>query len=164
MMENKCDNDIVLAAKEILIVGEGTMGLFLPNELIKKGQKVVIVEAGNDNLQSFNADEFATIGQFHSGIFIGRTKAIGGTSNLWGGQLARFIEHDIESKNNYDQPNWPITWEELSRYYTETFSLLGFNNSIAEYTKSLTNDSAYLEKFHTYWLKQPNFKSNFYDI
>lgn len=163
MIESK-DNDVVLTDKEILIIGGGTMGLFLASELIKKGRKVVIVEAGNDNLQSFNTDEFSTIGQHHAGVSIGRTKAIGGTSNLWGGQLAKFIEHDIESKNNYNQPNWPITWEELDRYYTEIFTLFGFKNSISEHIKILTNGSNYLEKFHTFWLKQPNFKSHFYTI
>jgi choline dehydrogenase-like flavoprotein len=164
MMNNRYDKDIILTGKEVLIIGGGTMGLFLANELIKKGRKVVIVEAGNENLQSFESDEFTTVGQFHSGVSIGRTKAIGGTSNLWGGQLARFIENDIESKNNYNQPNWPISWSELHPYYKATFALLGFENSTSEYSKILTDDLNYLEKFHTYWLKQPNFKSHYYTI
>lgn len=136
-------NDIKLTGKEVLIVGGGTMGLFLANELVLAGKQVVIVETSNENLRPFKNNEFSVIGQLHSGISIGRTKAIGGTSNLWGGQLAKFTKHDLEFSNNHNQPEWPISWEELKNNYDEVFRSFGFDGENSEYTDKLTNDNIF---------------------
>src|SRR3989337_2509714 len=98
----------------VIVVGGGTMGLFLAHELMLKGKRIILFESGNEQVQSFGQDEYVNLGHAHTGLSIGRAKGIGGTTNLWGGQLTQFLPIDIESKSNYDQPNWLVSWEELN--------------------------------------------------
>ena len=69
----------------IVVVGGGTMGLFIAHELMSRGKKIVLIESGNEQSKSFDPDEYSSIGHAHTGIAIGRAKGVGGTTNLWGG-------------------------------------------------------------------------------
>ncbi len=147
----------------IVVVGGGTMGLFIAHELMLRGKRIILIESGNEQVQSFGEDEYRNLGHAHSGISIGRAKGIGGTTNLWGGQLTRFLPVDIEVKNNYGQPNWILSWNELDEYYSKTYKKLGFTSKPSDYTEKLDGISSgkTLELFYTHWLKQPNFKNHF---
>ncbi len=149
----------------IIVVGGGTMGLFLAHELMLKRKRIILFESGNEQVQSFSQDEYENVGHSHSGLSIGRAKGIGGTTNLWGGQLTQFLPIDIESQNNFEQPNWVIPWKELHKYYIKTYEKLGFQPDISDYSEKLEAVPAgkTLEFFYTHWLKQPNFKNHFHD-
>ena len=147
----------------IVVVGGGTMGLFLAHELMLRGKKIILIESGNEQAQSFDQDEFINLGHAHTGIAIGRAKGVGGTTNLWGGQLTQFLPIDIESKSNFGQPDWIISWEELNKYYSKAYKKLGFPEEVSDYVEKLeTSFGKTLEFFYTHWLKQPNFKNHFY--
>lgn len=153
-----------LVSKGTVIIGGGTIGLFLANLLVEKGIPVTIIEAGKLNsFDSFNDSDYKVTGKNHSGISIGRSRGFGGTSNLWGGQLAMFTLNDFDSKNNYEQPGWPINWAEIEPYYKKVFEYLGFNEKTDEYSTTLfeNKDNEKIERLFTYWLMQPNFKSLF---
>jgi choline dehydrogenase-like flavoprotein len=156
-------NQIVTTNDTYIIVGAGTMGLFLANMLLEANKKIIIIEAGNENIQSFNEVEYMVNGMPHTGVSIGRAKAIGGTSNLWGGQLASFVCNDITKENNFEQPQWPFNWDELQNYNKLAFQKLGYKVDFNEYIEKLheTNDM-HIEKFYTYWLKQPNLRNFYY--
>ncbi|HTF20497.1 MAG TPA: FAD-dependent oxidoreductase [Chryseolinea sp.] len=148
----------------IVIVGGGTMGLFLAHELMQRGKTIILIEAGNQQSQSFGDDEYASRGFRHTGIAIGRAKGIGGTTNLWGGQLAEFLPVDVESRGNYDQPPWIVSWPELKQYYKQTYAKLGFEGQTVDYAEAIKPISGKsLELFYTHWLRQPNFKNHFYN-
>lgn len=153
-----------LETKEsIVVVGGGTMGLFLAHELMARGKHIVLIESGNEQAQSFDQDEYSNVGHAHAGISIGRAKGVGGTTNLWGGQLTEFLPIDVESKGNFDQPHWIISWNELEQYYSKTYKKLGFPGEMSDYAEPLeTSAGKTLELFYTYWLKQPNFQKHFY--
>jgi choline dehydrogenase-like flavoprotein len=147
----------------IVVVGGGTMGLFLAHELMLRGKKIILIESGNEQSQSFGQDEYKNLGHAHAGIAIGRAKGIGGTTNLWGGQLTQFLPIDIESKGNFGQPDWIISWNELEEYYSKTYKKLGFHEEVSDYVERLdTWFGKSIEFFYTHWLKQPNFKNHFY--
>lgn len=153
-----------LEEKGTVIIGGGTMGLFLANLLVEKGIPVTIVEAGKINsFDSFDDSDYGLIGKNHAGISIGRSRGFGGTSNLWGGQLAMFTPNDFDAKNIYEQPSWPLNWDEIEPYYKKVFEYLGFNEKTDEYSTILFENKANekIEKLFTYWLKHPNFKSLF---
>ena len=147
----------------IVIIGAGTVGLLLAHELMQKGEKIILIEAGGDSFQPFNSNEYTNIGHGHNGVSMGRTRGMGGTTNLWGGQLAEFIPHDINAKQSMGQPAWPIAWEEFCGYYSAVYKKLGFSVSspIASEKLASTAHQADLEIFYTRWLKQPNFKNHF---
>ena len=147
----------------IVVVGGGTMGLFIAHELMSRGKKIVLIESGNEQSKSFDPDEYSSIGHAHTGIAIGRAKGVGGTTNLWGGQLTEFLPVDVESKGNFNQPDWNISWKELEHYYPKTYKKLGFQGEVSDYAETLSTTSGKtLEFFYTHWLKQPNFKFHFY--
>jgi choline dehydrogenase-like flavoprotein len=151
--------------KTIAIVGGGTMGLFIAQELVLNGLNVIIVESGDEKIRAFENDSFENIGHLNNGISIGRTQGYGGTSNLWGGQLAEFVSDDIDTSKNFNQPAWPITWSELRKYYAHVYEKLGFSNPVNDYSETLITSSRekyQLESFYTYWLKYPNFKKLFF--
>lgn len=153
-----------LVRKGTVIIGGGTIGLFLANLLVEKGIPVTIIEAGKLNsFDSFNETDYKVTGKIHSGISIGRSRGYGGTSNLWGGQLAMFAPNDFDVKKVYNQPSWPINWSEIEPYYKKVFDYLGFNEQTDECSKILfeNENNEIIERLYTYWLKQPNFKSLF---
>ena len=113
--------------KPTVIIGAGMVGLLLAHELMNWNECVILIESGADNIQAFNANEYESIGLPISGVSIGRTKGMGGTTNLWGGQLAEFINSDVETKNSFGQPCWPISWNELAQYYEGVYKKLGLN-------------------------------------
>ena len=149
----------------IVIIGAGTVGLMLAHELILKGEPIIILEAGNESsIDFFDNTEFKNIGLNHAGVKYGRAKGIGGTTNLWGGQFTEFIQNDIENSHCYNQPKWPITWNEINNYYSRVYQKMGFTSSIPVPSKTIAkhdSNKTYLEIFYSRWLKQPNFKFHY---
>lgn len=153
-------------SKPIVIVGAGTVGLMLAHELVTKGKNIIIIEAGNENLGFFKSDEYQSIGKTHAGVQYGRAKAVGGTSNLWGGQLTEFIQEDIEV-SNFNQPKWVVDWQTIKQYYSKVYEKLSFSNSVPFAPQTLIKDETTnetLEIFCSRWIKQPNFKFHYWDF
>ena len=147
-----------------VIIGGGTVGLYAAVELSKRGQKVLVVEAGGKELDSFDPATFSVAGFPHEGIRIGRSRSLGGTSNLWGGQLVEFQPVDIDGRDWLPESKWPIRYEEVEPYYRQTYTNLGFSEEaqsdrrIFEKVFAQTpNFGEGLEMFLTRWLKIPSF-------
>ena len=85
--------------RRTVIIGGGTVGLYVARELVKRGQEVVVVESGGLALDNFEPDSYASVGKPHEGIRLGRARNLGGTSNLWGGQLVEFQPADFEGRD-----------------------------------------------------------------
>lgn len=150
---------------DLLIVGAGTVGLYLAN-LIAKSEpltKILILEAGG-LVAGFPSSlpQNGSIGKAHEGYKRGRAFGVGGTSTLWAGQLAEFCKVDIERGLR----EWPISYDELTRFYKKTYSnLTGLASfSDGEYRKQFGGneyEGECIERFFTHWLKTPNFSKHF---
>ncbi|WP_340108985.1 GMC family oxidoreductase [Pikeienuella sp. HZG-20] len=125
----------------VVIVGTGSGGGVLANELAQKGVSVVALEAGgrylpddyiNDEWESFGqlawTDPRTTSGEWRvakdfSGLPAWIVKAVGGTSIHWAGASLRLQEHEWKAKTAYgDIPganliDWPIDSEEMAPWY-----------------------------------------------
>ena len=85
--------------QDVIIIGAGTVGLYLANTINLKNPnlKIALVESGSEEpTLEFNSDLSESRGKKHSGTLSGRASGIGGTSHLWGGQLAEFEKFDLE--------------------------------------------------------------------
>ncbi|MGP9501651.1 GMC family oxidoreductase [Specibacter sp. AOP5-B1-6] len=133
----------------VVIVGSGAGGGTLAHELVGKGAKVVLLEAGpNLKNEDYHQDEWAAFNQMAwldprttSGSWrIARdfpnlpawiVKAVGGTTTHWSGATPRFKAHEFKSRTTYgriDGANlldWPITLADLEPYYDRAEQKMG---------------------------------------
>jgi choline dehydrogenase-like flavoprotein len=147
----------------VVVIGSGAVGLYVASELAKRGVTVVVIESGGVPLDSFPTESYASVGRQHDGIRIGRSRSLGGTSNLWGGQLAEFQPVDFTGREWTDDSPWPISYEEIAPYYRRTYENLGLGDHIdddqvwSHLPTGRPQLDEGLEVFLTRWLPVPSF-------
>ncbi len=133
----------------VVIIGTGSGGGVLANELAQKGIKVVALEAGgrylpddyiNDEWDSFGqlawTDPRTTSGDWRvardfKNLPAWIVKAVGGTSIHWAGASLRFQEHEWKAATHYGHVaganllDWPIDPVEMEPYYVKAEAKLG---------------------------------------
>lgn len=133
----------------VVIVGSGAGGGTLAHELVGKGIKVVLLEAGPHlRNEDYHQDEWGAFNQMAwldprttSGSWrVARdfpnlpawiVKAVGGTTTHWSGATPRFKAHEFKPRTTYgriDGANlldWPITLSELEPYYDRAEQKMG---------------------------------------
>jgi choline dehydrogenase-like flavoprotein len=151
-----------------VIVGGGTVGIYLAVLLARQGREVVLIEAGNESLGNFAAEAFESVGFPHRGIKIGRSKSLGGTSNLWGGQLVEFQRADFAGRDWMPDSKWPVSYEEIVSYYGPTYQNLGIpaemlaDKDVFQGLKADVPAFGHgVELFLTRWLKIPSLAGAF---
>ena len=155
--------DVENVGRRVVVVGSGALGLFTATELARRGRDVVVVESGGLALGSFDPDSYRCVGRRHDGIALGRSRTLGGTTNLWGGQLAEFDAIDVGPRPACPD-GWPIPYSELARYYATTYGSLGIPE-VAQRDDDVWRSvrtspprlGGGLDVFLTRWLPVPNF-------
>lgn len=152
----------------VLIVGGGTVGIYLAVELAKAGREVLMIEAGNEQLDNFSEDSFESVGRPHATLKIGRSRSLGGTSNLWGGQLVEYQPIDFEGRDWLPDSKWPIAAGEAPKYYRETYENLGMpmnfldDEKVFNHLKTrVPHLSGGLEFFLTRWMRLPSLAATY---
>lgn len=152
------------ASKRVAIVGAGAVGLYAASELAKRGVQVVLVEAGGSFLGGFDPNSYASVGVRSDGLKLGRSRSLGGTTNLWGGQLVEFQPVDFEGRPWLANSKWPITYAQVAPYYPQTYTNLGIEREThsddavwASVSAKRPDMGPEIEAFLTRWLKTPNF-------
>ena len=147
----------------IIVIGGGTAGLYAARELVRKGKEVLVIESGSEALGNFAPETYDSVGKTHEGIRIGRSKSLGGTSNLWGGQLVEFQPVDFLGREWLQDSKWPVTYKEIAAYHQQTYENLGigaeFQNDSVVLKQAGVSDPKFsngLELFLTRWLKIPS--------
>jgi choline dehydrogenase-like flavoprotein len=147
----------------IVIIGGGTLGLYAAHELARKGKNVLVIESGSESLGNFDPETYTSIGKIHEGIRIGRSQSLGGTSNLWGGQLVEFQPVDFEGREWLPDSKWPVTYEEVAAYHRQTYENLGIGVEFQDDAQVLKQAGVPnpgfgngMELFLTRWLKIPS--------
>ena len=133
----------------VVIVGSGSGGGTLGNELAQKGVKVVVLEAGKRyEYEDFINDEWTSFAQLawkdmrttsgdwrvhkdfpHLPAWI--VKAVGGTSIHWAGASLRLQDHELKAATTYGRVpganllDWPLTLAELEPYYAKAEDKMG---------------------------------------
>lgn len=153
-----------MGRRRTVIIGGGTVGLYAAHELSRRGEEVVVVESGGNALDSFAPQSYASVGKPHEGIRLGRGRSLGGTSNLWGGQLVEYQCADFAGRDWLPDSKWPVTYDEISHYYRPTYENLGIPSEFLDDSQIFSRVGGVephleegLEVFLTRWLKIPSF-------
>ncbi len=111
----------------VCIIGAGTAGIFLSQQLRKLGVRVVLLEAGDELARK--ADELGQRcvqrGIRYRGADLGRSFGLGGTSVLWGGQMIPLTPSDLEARPAVGFAAWPVGYAELTPYFPVVKQPLG---------------------------------------
>lgn len=160
--------DISIDPDSVIVIGGGAVGLHFAVQLVRRGRKVVVLEAGSNKLDSFHDEAYEVVGRKHDGISIGRSVALGGTSNLWGGQLVEFMPIDLQGRDWLPGSTWPLSYKELKQQFGPTYDALGIDSDLqadgsvwSGIKKEPPQLSENLEVFLTRWLKQPNIATHY---
>jgi choline dehydrogenase-like flavoprotein len=145
----------------VVIVGAGTVGLFLAVSLARAKIPTVVVETGGYVADTSRSRQTAvSLGRPHAGATLGRAFGLGGTSALWAGQLAEFDEMDLIAPGR----EWPIEYSELQRWYEHVYAFLKVNpvKLAANTFEAVGKQNEYgIERFVTTWMPRPNFAQLF---
>lgn len=110
---------------DVCVCGTGPAGMALAQRLMKKGARVLMLEAGgltySDDSQAVYQGE--SIGRNYYGVEGCRLRYFGGTSNHWAGLCGVFNRVDFEQRPIWTLPGWPISHEEA---YSELEGALEF--------------------------------------
>ena len=165
ILENASDLEAgQFRGSRVVVIGAGAVGLYTANELARFGHNVVVIESGEVPLGSFGPETYESVGAHHEGIRLGRSRALGGTTNLWGGQLVEFQPVDFEGRDWIPGSKWPVTHDEIAPYYQRTYENLGIPREAQDddhvwrgVQTPRTQLGEGLELFLTRWLKVPSF-------
>ncbi|QRR34232.1 GMC family oxidoreductase [Hydrogenophaga sp. YM1] len=149
---------------DVIVVGGGTVALLLAVLLERQGQRVLVLETGGGGFETpaQQLNEASVIGRAHNGIAVARGRALGGTSNLWGGQLTGFVPSDFEARAGVSDAPWPIAYQDLLPWYDAVARELRLADALDEDTPQAHKlfGNGYPEipgftLFLTRWLKEP---------
>ena len=117
---------------DFVIIGAGTIGLFLFDQLKKINKKVVLIEKGSFTASIKKTNEILSKEIYHKGTFSKRAFGVGGNSTLWGGQLVEFFDKDLD-KYSYDLG---LRKNELKSLYNQLYKIFKIKKvSSGEYLK-----------------------------
>lgn len=155
---------------DICIVGGGAIGLVIASELAKKGVDVVILEGGGKTLESKSQElhRGKSIGKEFSSIDVGRYRVLGGTTVYWAGQVIPFDRSITGGRSWLEHEPWPISEDELEKYFQRTYVILGLN--VCELSDSKVREHMgfkdyefgdHIDPIITRWVKIRNFSKLF---
>lgn len=104
---------------DVCVIGAGALGLFVTSRFAQAGLQTVLIEAGQSAPESVRQCGEGV----HAGVTQGRASGLGGTTQLWGGQLwewsRREFEQTLSGLENV------LTYNELRQGYEKVREELG---------------------------------------
>lgn len=112
---------------EVCVIGSGVAGLTVTRRLLESGRSVILLESGGLDYEKATAELNAghNVGQAYYDLEDARLRFFGGTAAIWGGRLAELDPIDLESRPWVPHSGWPISWDELQRYYEPARRIFG---------------------------------------
>lgn len=111
--------DDTLIEAEVCIVGAGAAGVALARDLMKAGRDVCLLEGGGMDYEERTQSLFRgeNVGMEYYDLDHARLRFFGGTTNIWGGRSVPLDRIDFEKRDWVPHSGWPITLDDLQKYY-----------------------------------------------
>jgi choline dehydrogenase-like flavoprotein len=111
---------------DVCIAGSGFAGMVLACELVRRGVRTILLEAGGARDEAyrstnvgFNRSPGSTAPAYEYPIESTRYVATGGTSRIWSGFCPRFRPRDFDPHPYSRGDGWPIAFGDVERYYAQ---------------------------------------------
>lgn len=148
--------------KKIIIIGAGTLGLFLCSRLLHKNKKkfeLILLEKGSEKSKYVLKKKFGNCLYYKLGIKYLVNYGIGGLSKLWGGQLCELDACDL--KKRY----WGINYSDLKKYYSKVYKIFNLKKYLSYEKLSKSEFKVRDVNFYfTRWIPKSNFSIFFKNI
>ena len=104
---------------DICIIGGGAAGISMALELANKRWDVVLLEAGGENydVRTQALHDGENVGRDYFQLLHDRVRYLGGTTHHWGGWCVPLTPGDLQTRDWVPNSGWPISWQELDRFY-----------------------------------------------
>lgn len=104
---------------DLCIVGAGPAGITLAREFTDQRLSVVMLEAGgfDPSSRAQAAYQGRVVGYAYPPLDVCRHRALGGTSNIWGGWCKPLDASDFLERDWVPWSGWPLSRAELDAYY-----------------------------------------------
>ena len=165
-LNTKHSSSFFIPVTDLVIIGAGAAGILLSIKLSRQGKSVLLLESGHfgedEKKQALN--EVQQTGKILNNAISGRKRAVGGTTIAWGGQSLPFTSIDFEKREWVQNSGWPVSYEEMTKYYEEANAFMGVDNM--NYTTDILPhilpndpgiDPSIFDLHVSKWANQPNF-------
>lgn len=129
---------------DVCIVGAGAAGISIALDWIGSPYKVILLESGgfeyDDTIQDLYKGE--NTGRKYYPLRSSRLSYFGGTTNHWAGMCSPFDPVDFRKRDWVPNSGWPITRQDLDRYYERANKVLKlgpYNYDIAFWQQEKAN-------------------------
>lgn len=128
---------------DICIIGAGVAGIVLANELISSGNKIILLESGNEAFEQGLQDLYQSedIPEYFPDTTQSRLRMLGGSSNHWENSTERFDPIDFKKRNWVENSGWPIEYSEVEKHYLKAEDYCGVHAdgyNLADWEKKLS--------------------------
>lgn len=110
----------------ICIIGAGPAGISMALHLAERGEEILLVAGGAFEKEARHQALYAgdvVDPALHSPTTEYRHRQFGGSSATWGGRAIPFDPIDFETRDWIDGAKWPITHDEIARFFPEAAEL-----------------------------------------
>ena len=161
--------DRAALSAHLAVVGAGPAGIVTALEVAKSGFDVLLIESGYgkpDRRVQRLSDAAAWDTRFHSPMSLTVRRQLGGTSVIWPGRCVPYDPVDFDRRPNITVTAWPVTYDELSRYFPRActwlrcgravFNVGGMNHLPPSLVPGLSEGEVSVNTLER-WSTQPNF-------
>jgi choline dehydrogenase-like flavoprotein len=116
---------------DICIVGAGAAGITLAASLLDSKLDICLLESGglSPDAETQSLYDLENTGYAPRPDYMARARYWGGSCNLWAGRSMRLMPLDFEPRDWVPYSGWPLTYEEVEKYYPAAERILGLPDS-----------------------------------